>query len=359
VSLTLRQRIAISLLVTAVLGHLYLSWGIPLARNIVRAGYGSQLLICVDGWRQFGNTCLPGTFSVPRASVLLTAVTLALAAALGGLVLWCGRPLRSLAATLRRFGPQNLAERTELRSPRGQFAALAESIDGMLDRVSGGYEGQRRFAANASHELRTPLAVQRTLIEVGLAGRPTAEQLDLLTKQLLETNERNEALIEGLLVLAETEQGLTSRMPQRLDALAADTVASYGRLATTAEVSLQIESVPVTVAGEAALLERLIANLVHNGIKYNHPGGEVRVRVAAGQPVLTVTNTGPVVPAEAVPRLFEPFRRARGDRLDHSGGAGLGLTIARSISTAHDGLIEAVAQPAGGLSVGVDLPLGQ
>jgi signal transduction histidine kinase len=359
VTLTLRQRIAISLLVAVVLGHLYLSWGIQLARNIVRAGYGSQLLVCVDGWRQLGNTCVPGAFSVPRASLLLGAVTLVLAAALGALVLWCGRPLRSLSATLRRFGPQNLSERTELRSPRGQFAALAESIDGMLDRVSAGYEGQRRFAANASHELRTPLAVQRTLIEVGLAGRPTAEQLDLLTRQLLETNERNEALIEGLLVLAETEQGLTSRMPQRLDALAADTVASYGQLAAAAEVSLRMESVPVTVPGEAALLERLIANLVHNGIKYNHPGGEVCVRVDAGQPVLTVTNSGPVVAAEAVPRLFEPFRRARGDRLDHSGGAGLGLTIARSISTAHDGLIEAVAQSAGGLSVRVDLPLSE
>jgi signal transduction histidine kinase len=81
--------------------------------------------------------------------------------------------------------------------------------------------------------------------------------------------------------------------------------------------------------------------------------------VGAAQPVLTVTNGGPVVAAEAVPRLFEPFRRARGDRLDHSGGAGLGLTIARSISTAHDGLIDAVAQPAGGLSVRVDLPLSE
>jgi signal transduction histidine kinase len=160
-------------------------------------------------------------------------------------------------------------------------------------------------------------------------------------------------------VLAETEQGLTSRMPQRLDALAADTVATHGQLAAAAEVTLRLDSEPVTVLGEAALLDRLIANLVHNGIKYNHPGGEVCVRVRAGEPVLTVTNTGPVVAAEAVPRLFEPFRRARGDRLDHSGGAGLGLTIARSISTAHDGLIDAEALPAGGLAVTVDLPRGE
>jgi signal transduction histidine kinase len=72
--------------------------------------------------------------------------------------------------------------------------------------------------------------------------------------------------------------------------------------------------------------------------------------------VLTVANDGPPVPAELVPKLFEPFRRARGERLDHGGGAGLGLTIARSIATAHDGLIEAVPRPEGGLFVSVSLP---
>jgi signal transduction histidine kinase len=121
-------------------------------------------------------------------------------------------------------------------------------------------------------------------------------------------------------------------------------------------VRLQTDLAPVTVSGEAPLLERLVANLVHNDIEYNVPGGEVCLRARPGQPVLRVTNTGPPVPAETVPRLFEPFRRARGDRLDHSGGAGLGLTIARSITSAHEGSIAAVAQPGGGLEVTVELP---
>jgi signal transduction histidine kinase len=273
-----------------------------------------------------------------------------------GLTLWSGRPLRRLSATVHRFGPQNLAERTGLPGRRGEFGHLAGEVDAMLDRVAEGYDAQRRFAANASHELRTPLAVQRTLIEVGLAGDPTPDQLELLTRQLLDTNERNEALIEGLLVLAETDQAVVARTPQRLDAIAADVAAVYGQLASTAGVRVQTELAPVTVAGEAALLERLIANLVHNAVKYNVPGGEVCLHVRADQPVLQVTNTGPVVPAESVPRLFEPFRRARGDRLDHSGGVGLGLTIARSITAAHEGHIEATAQPAGGLAVTVELP---
>ena len=356
--LTLRRRMVLSLLTCLVIGGAYLPWAVQLSRNLVRAGfYDSRVLICSDDWRQWGYSCFPDEFSVLSYGALLLAVTALVLAAVGGLVLWSGRPLRGLALTMRRFGPQNLAERTELARDRSQLARLAGEVDQMLDRVAAGYEGQRRFAANASHELRTPLATQRALIEVGLSASPTPEQLDLLTRQLLTTNERNELLIEGLLVLAETDQGLSSRTPQRLDALAADTVAGYGRLAADAGVVLRSELEPVTVDGEAALLERLISNLVHNAIKYNDPGGTVCVRVRPDQPVLVVTNTGPTVAAESVSRLFEPFRRARGDRLDHSGGVGLGLTIARSITTAHQGLIAARAQPTGGLEVAVELPL--
>ena len=358
--LTLRRRIVLSLLACLAVGSVYVPWAVQVARNIWRAGfYDSQVLVCSGDWRDAGTSaCYPGSFNVLGAALLLAFWTVVVLAAVAGLVLWSGRPLRQLGTTVRRFGPQNLAERTDLPSRRGQFGALAGEIDTMLDRVAAGYDAQRRFAANASHELRTPLALQRTLIEVGMSGDPTPDQLELLTRQLLETNERNEALIEGLLVLAESDQGLRARTPQRLDAIAADVAATYGQLATAAGVRLQTELEPVTVTGEAALLERLVANLVHNGIKYNVAGGEVCLRVAEAQPVLTVTNTGPVVPAETVPRLFEPFRRARGDRLDHSGGAGLGLTIARSITQAHEGYIAATARPGGGLEVTVELPVG-
>jgi signal transduction histidine kinase len=162
--------------------------------------------------------------------------------------------------------------------------------------------------------------------------------------------------VQGQLAQAETDQGLRARMPQRLDRIAADTVALYRDLARAADVELVADLTPVRVDGEAALLERLLANLIGNGIKYNVPGGTVVVAVGPGDPVLTVDNDGPVVPAELVPRLFEPFRRARGDRLDHGGGAGLGLTIARSIATAHGGAIDAEALPDGGLHVHVSLP---
>jgi signal transduction histidine kinase len=240
--------------------------------------------------------------------------------------------------------------------PHDETRGLADAIDAMLDRVGEGYEAQRRFAANASHELRTPLATQRALIEVSLAGGELdGGQLDLLTRQLLATNERNEKLIEGLLVLAETDRGLMSATPQRLDEVVGEVVESWRSAADKAGVSLSADLAPTTVAGELPLLERLVVNLVRNSIKYNVTGGWVRVAVTPpGR--LVVANSGPVVADEEVAGLFEPFRRGSGDRLDHGGGVGLGLTIVRSVVTAHRGTIAARANPDGGLTVTVGLP---
>ena len=120
-------------------------------------------------------------------------------------------------------------------------------------------------------------------------------------------------------------------------------------------MSLHADVSPRTVMGEAVLLERLVTNLVQNAIKYNQSGGCVRVQVS-DSPALRVTNTGPNIAAEDVPALFEPFRRHSGTRIDHSGGAGLGLTIVRSIAQAHGGSVSAAAGQDGGLEVDVFLP---
>ncbi|MEU5907665.1 HAMP domain-containing sensor histidine kinase [Micromonospora sp. NPDC047527] len=293
-----------------------------------------------------------GAFVLPVLSVLV--VTLGALLALWFGATWCMRPLRNLAEPIRHLGPQNLGHRIR---PRGndELAQLARAIDEMMERVSAGYEGQRRFAANASHELRTPLAVQRTLIEVGMARSLTPEQLELLTGQLLETNERNERLIEGLLALSESDQGLRARIPQRLDHLVAGVLAGYQDRAREAGVSIESHLAPRVVVGERVLLERLVTNLVENGIKYNRRGGSLTVRVGP-TPALSVVNTGQPVPAEAVAGLFEPFRRLARDRTSHGGGAGLGLAIARSITQAHEGTIAARPAEHGGLRVDVQLP---
>jgi signal transduction histidine kinase len=351
----LRARLTVALALTCLVGWAWGSWAVQLAVALYYHYRRQGLGPCQIGWRSTAYTCDPRQFTSVHGLVLLLCVSAVVLAGLGALLWWALAPLRGLTRTVERFGPQNLTERAEVHG-RDELARLGDAVDRMLDRVTEGYEGQRRFASNASHELRTPLALQRTLIEVSMAGDPTREQLELLSRQLLQTNQRNEQLIEGLLVLAESDQGLRSSTPQRLDVLAADTVAMYQDLARAAEVELVPQLEPVAVPGEAALLERLLANLIGNGIKYNRPGGAVVVRVGSGEPVLAVDNDGPAVPAELVPGLFEPFRRVLGDRLDHSGGAGLGLTIARSIVTAHGGTIAAEARPSGGLHVSVALP---
>ncbi|OJF11864.1 sensor histidine kinase [Couchioplanes caeruleus] len=272
------------------------------------------------------------------------------------LTAWCLRPVRDMVPVIAQVGPQNLGFRIETGGRRrDELAALSTELNAMMDRIAAGYEGQRRFAANASHELRTPLAVQRTLIEVGMARVVNADQLALVTAQLLETNERNERLIEGLLVLTEVEQGLAGSIPQQLHKIAAGVVEAHAEQAASAGVTITTDLAVHTVSGEEVLLERLITNLVQNAIKYNRPGGTVHVRVGTA-PTLTVLNTGPPVPADAVAGLFEPFKRLGSDRIDHSGGAGLGLAIARSIVHAHHGTITAVPGEHGGLRVEVRLP---
>ncbi|WP_275293064.1 MULTISPECIES: HAMP domain-containing sensor histidine kinase [unclassified Amycolatopsis] len=269
-------------------------------------------------------------------------------------VSWVVRPLLDLSSTIDQLGPRNLGQRMPPHQTERELRVLSTAVNGMLDRVAAGFEGQRRFAANASHELRTPLAVQRTLAEVAIVTGG-GEDVRRLAAQLLVVNERNEQLIEGLLVLAEADRGLPGMVPVRLDELVDAVVTRYGDQLTEHELTLRHHSAERTVPGDPVLLERMIANLVHNAIKYNRPGGWVEVNVG-GEPALSVRNSGDRVPAEAVDSLFQPFRRLTDERLNHRDGAGLGLSIVNSVATAHRGRVSAVAVPDGGLRVDVVLP---
>ncbi|NMO51002.1 HAMP domain-containing histidine kinase [Actinoplanes sp. TBRC 11911] len=291
----------------------------------------------------------------PSIPVILTIVLvlLVLAAASIPLIRWSLRPVRDMAPAIADVGPQNLGHRLRPGSSREELATLGRAIDEMMDRIAVGYEAQRRFAADASHELRTPLAVQRTLIEVGMAHPLTPDQVELLTAQLLEINERNERLIEGLLVLSESDRGLMSWSPLRLDLITSSVLESHRERAAGIKIVSRLS--PRLVLGEQVLLERLVTNLVQNAIKYNRPDGTIEVSVGA-DPALVITNTGDDVPADEVAALFEPFRRRSATRIDHSGGAGLGLAIARSITRAHDGTIAASSTGHDGLRVEVNFP---
>jgi len=319
-----------------------------------------------DGYAECGQDtplniaqgCLTDVFNPALAwgELVLSLILMLVAALL--VARWALRPIGSITEIVRQLGPTSLGMRLRASGPRDETRMLADAIDAMLDRVAEGYEAQRRFAANASHELRTPLATQRALIEVSLGSALSQDQLDLVSRQLIATNERSEALVEGLLALAETQRGVMSAQPQRLDAIVADAVELHRPTATKRGIRIDTELSPVQVPGELALLERLADNLVQNAIKYNLPDGWVRVTVERPGK-LTVVNSGPPVPPEQIPSLFEAFRRAVGERLAFDGGVGLGLTIARSIVAAHDGAIDAQANPEGGLTLRVTLPSAQ
>jgi len=316
----------------------------------------ADLLVVTTLWRIYHGSYSGNARIIPVLTVALVPLLLLWGHWL--LAGWILRPLHAVAETVRRVGPQNLGQRIRLTGDSGALKELADALDDALDRLAAGYEGQRRFAANASHELRTPLAVQRVLTEVAMENPEAGEDLHRLGAQLLRTNERNERLIEGLLVLAEGDRGLPGKIPVRLDELTAKVLEAHTGMAGEHEVELRPALRPRVVPGDPLLLERLITNLVANAIAYNEPGGWVEVSVGE-QPALTVANTGEHIPAEAVGTLFEPFRRLGADRVGHAGhagGAGLGLSIVRSVVTAHSGTIRAEARPEGGLAISIDLP---
>jgi signal transduction histidine kinase len=269
------------------------------------------------------------------------------------------RPLQAITATARRLEGSTLHERINLQGPEDELKELADTFDQMLARLDTAFETQRRFVANASHELRTPLAIARTEVDVALAD-PEASPAELraMAERVRGASERSERLIEGLLTLARSERQLRAREPVDLSLAAAEAL-SVAR-PEAERLGLRVSSVlgGAPVAGDRALLERLVANLIENAVRHNLAGGwlEVDTGLAGGRAVARVANGGRPVPPDQVAGLFEPFRRLGGDRTGSDRGAGLGLSIVRSVAAAHGGTACARALPGGGLEVTVEVP---
>ncbi|MFB4308782.1 sensor histidine kinase [Actinomadura sp. GTD37] len=270
-------------------------------------------------------------------------------------------PLQRVTTTARRLSESTLHERIALEGPDDEIKELADTFDAMLERLGQAFDSQRRFVANASHELRTPLAINRTLLEVALGDPEVSDDLRTVGKTLLATNARHERLIEGLLLLARSERELTARTPVDMAEVAATVLEQSARREHDNDVAVHPELTQGTALGDPVLLEHLVSNLVENAVKHNEAeGGELWVRTGMleGYATVQVENTGPVVPAYEVERLFEPFRRLNADRVESSKGAGLGLSIVRSVVLAHRGAVYAAPRPGGGLIVTVRLPPG-
>jgi signal transduction histidine kinase len=293
------------------------------------------------------------------ALLVLGAGGMAASYLLAGRVL---RPLQDMTATARRLSAEQLDARIALTGPRDELRELADVFDAMLDRLQGSFEAQRRFVADASHELRTPLAVMRTEVDVALADPDASvEDLRAAAEVVRDATERADRLVDALLLLARSDriqvEGLPHRERVELHEVAATALTAVQGEAAAHGIQVASSRAPAGVLGDRVLLERLAGNLVENAVRHNVPGGWLRVDTGTvqGQARLQVSSSGPVVPADEVPHLFEPFRRSGAARTARR-GAGLGLAIVRSVAAAHGGAVSAVAPPEGGLVVTVDLP---
>jgi signal transduction histidine kinase len=269
------------------------------------------------------------------------------------------RPLRQMTASAQTISAGNLHDRLALSGPDDEFKQLGDTVDDLLARLEAAFAAQRRFVANAAHELRTPLTLERTLLQVALADPNVSEaSLRATCEELLQAGRNHERLLEGLLTLATGERGLERREWFDLAPLAQSSLD-----AVTPEIdshSLEVRTLlpPASVLGDPALVQRLVANLIDNAVRYNRPKGwvEVETSTSSAGTTLRVANSGSVVPPEAVEGLFEPFHRLGAERVADNGHYGLGLSIARAIATAHGATITADAPPDGGLVVTVVFP---
>jgi signal transduction histidine kinase len=286
------------------------------------------------------------------ALVVMTAFSVLIGWLLAGRAL---APLRDITATAQRVSGENLGERIALTGPADELRELADTFDGMLARLDGAFASQRHFVASASHELRTPLAIMRTEIDVTL-GDPDVgvRELREMGETVRDTVDRCERLIASLLLLARSETATGHEEPVDIAALAGDCITDTWARSQEARIDVHDDLQEAWTTGDPGLLERLIANLVDNGIHHNEPGGYLRVctRSHADHVELLVINGGPRIDPEQVTELVEPFRR-----LDRSvRGFGLGLSIVRSIAAAHHGTATLRAPEEGGLEVRVVLP---
>jgi signal transduction histidine kinase len=283
------------------------------------------------------------------ALAIMVVASMALGWFLAGRVL---RPLQVITTTARELSASNLHERLALSGPNDELRELGDTFDELLGRLEASFEAQRQFVANASHELRTPLTLERAILEVTLADpAASTSSLRAACERVLAIGEQQERMIDALLTLARSERGLERREPLLLDTLTGKVLRERREENAQRGLRLDVKLERAPTSGDPRLIERLVANLLDNAIRHNAANGWVSVITAteAGEAVLTVANSGPVIAAEEVERLLRPFHRLGADRVVHGEGHGLGLSIVAAIATAHGATLSVRPQPGGGL----------
>ncbi len=296
--------------------------------------------------------------------IIESSIALAIMALISGALGWLVagrvlRPLRTMTTTTQLISEANLNLRLAMDGPPDELRQLADTIDGLLGRLETAFTAQRRFVANASHELRTPLTAARALLEMVLSDpHATMETFRTTCRQVLEESEEQEQLIDALLALARGQRGIDHRETLDLSVIVWGVVQDRESeaAARALRVSASLESAPVS--GDSRLIGRLASNLVDNALRHNTASGQVRVAVEnrAGEATLKIANSGPVVPADEVSRLLQPFQRLGTQRTGPRDGVGLGLSIVAAIANAHDAVLDVKPGAVGGLDIEVRFP---
>jgi two-component system, OmpR family, sensor kinase len=271
------------------------------------------------------------------------------------------RPVERLRAAVAAVPADQPGRALAVPATRDELAALARTMNELLDRISRALERERHLIADASHELRSPLTVLRTELE--LANQPARSQAELAesVRHAAREADRVARLADDLLFLARTDQGgpLVHPVRQPLQPVLAGAVTAAAGRAAAADVRLDLDvDQELDAAVDADRLRQATDNLLDNALRVAPPGSAVRVRAQRrdGMVTVAVSDAGPGFPADFLPHAFERFRRADPARSRQHGGAGLGLAIVAAIARGHHGSAEAANLPDGGAEVRLLLP---
>jgi len=271
------------------------------------------------------------------------------------------KPVDRVSSLAARISSTNLKERINHQGPDDEIKRLADTFDGMLERLETAFQSQKQFVQDASHELRTPIAIAQTNIEVlEMDDKATIKDYERL-KDILKMNlERMSTLSEKLLLLSEAEQGKTSRAAVDIAPLLAETISELETKAQEKNIRLTTDHVDknIPVSGDALRLKQVFMNLIDNAIKYNKPGGEVSIsaRVDDTKVVIEVKDNGIGISQADRQRVFERFYRVDKSRSRAQGGSGLGLAIVKKIVEEHGGAASVESSLGEGSTFRVTLP---
>ena len=268
------------------------------------------------------------------------------------------RPLRTFVAQVEKVQPNNLADMKITEEVLPEFRQFSDSFNQMLERLDEGFTAQRQFTGNAAHELRTPLALMQAQVELFSAEHPdvlpeTADFLRLLREQTERMTQMTRTLLEmcGLQAVPCTDH---IELGPMIDEIFAD----LAPLAEKNNVMLEREG-DGTMTGSDTLIYRLLFNLTENAIKYNRPGGAVRLSVTpeSEKLLIRVADTGRGIPEHFQRSVFQPFFRVDKSRSREYGGVGLGLSLVWEIVKLHGGTVCVENSSEAGTTVAVSLPL--